>query len=75
MITRTLPITTQPVRPIMQPMRNANPGIVPPWLTTPTTTPFIPEPGGIELARALPIDVYEPTPIPITDDPNVPRIW
>ena len=72
------------------PLRNGNPGIVPPWLQVPNRNPGIVPPWlqGRPVGPEIPVDddtpqifttaratrtVYEP--LPITTDPEVPRIW
>ncbi len=69
------------------PLRNGNPGIVPPWLQVPNRNPGIVPPWlqGRPVGPTIPVDddtpqifnatptVYDPT--PITPDPEVPRIW
>ncbi|MCW2920723.1 MAG: hypothetical protein JWL76_597 [Thermoleophilia bacterium] len=69
------------------PLRNQNPGIVPPWLQVPNRNPGIVPPWlqGRPVGPTIPVDddtprilratrtVYQP--LPITTDPDVPRIW
>lgn len=64
------PITILPIDPFSA-FKTQNPGIVPPWLTTPAL-PTEPMPGG-----ALPVipSAFTPAPTTIVDNPDVPHIW
>ena len=65
------PITILPIDPFTANGRTQNPGIVPPWLTTPAL-PTQPVPGG---AMAAFPTTFTPAPVCIVDNPDVPHIW
>jgi hypothetical protein len=71
------PITILPIEPFAAMGKGQNPGIVPPWLTTPVPTPPAAPPATPDPGIVLPVipPAFNLAPAPIVGDPDTPRIW